>query len=200
VGQYSSPLRDDSSLEKDSWVETLRHGIVANDDVAPDPTNSAFAGHVVTPANGAFAGRPVALAAGAAVAVLGGLGWAGVVVLTHWDIGILAWLVGAAVGRTIFGLAGGPVGVGERVAGGLFAAAGIMVGKYVIFVHAVKVSLGALYGTQALDIGYLDTRQMSIFLENFGKIVHPAYALWVGLAFFAAFRVAGGAPLRRARR
>src|SRR5947208_16913754 len=34
---------------------------------------------------------PLALLAGAGVALLGGLLWAGVVIATHWDIGILAW-------------------------------------------------------------------------------------------------------------
>jgi hypothetical protein len=177
-------------------VESLRQsvGTVAYDDVPThrtNPTLSAF--------SGAFSGRLVALVAGAVVAVLGGLAWAGVVVLVHWDIGILAWLVGAAVGRTMFGLAGGPVGVGERVAAGLFAAAGIVVGKYVIFVHAVKVTLGAALAEQGVHVGYLDSHAMSVFLHDFGKIVQPMYALWVGLAFLAAARVAGGAPLRRAR-
>ena len=191
VGQYSSPPRDNASLGSDAWAEALRQSSVAYDELPTQRASLALEG---VPA------RLVALAAGAAVAVVGGLAWAGVVVVTHWDVGILAWLVGVAVGRTVFGLAGGAVGVGERVVAGLLAAAGIIVGKYVIFVHAVKASFGAILAAGGVQVGYLDSRQMSIFVHHFGKIVHPIYALWVGFAFLAAVRTAGGAPIRRARR
>jgi hypothetical protein len=42
---------------------------------------------------------------------------------------------------------------------------------------------------------------MSVFVHNFGSIVRPVYALWVGLAFFAAVRTAGGRAIytRRGR-
>jgi hypothetical protein len=144
--------------------------------------------------------RLAALLAGAGVALAGGLVWAGVVIATHFDIGILAWLVGAATATVVVRVAGGPVGTAERVVSGLLAAGGIMVGKYVIFVHAVKTSLGALLASAHLSVGYLDTRQMSLFVHHFGEIVRPVYALWVGLAFLAAVRVAGGAALLSRRR
>jgi hypothetical protein len=144
--------------------------------------------------------RPVALLAGAGAALAGGLVWAGVVIATHWDIGILAWLVGGVTGAVVVRVAGGSVGAVERVLSGLLAAGAIMVGKYVIFVHAVKVSLGALLAEQGLSVGYLDAREVSLFLHHFGDIVRPIYALWVALAFFAAVRVAGGGALLSRRR
>jgi hypothetical protein len=70
-----------------------------------------------------------------------------------------------------------------------------MVGKYVIFVHEVRSAFGALLAAQGFTVGYLDTRQMSIFLHNVGSLVKPIYALWVALAFLAAVRVAGGRGL-----
>jgi hypothetical protein len=191
MGQYSPPLRDNASLANDSWAHALRDSSAAYDEL---PTRRS------TSRSGGSGGRLAAPFAAAAVAVLGGLAWAGVVVATNWDIGILAWLVGAAVGRTTVAVAGGPVRGVERGVAGLLAAAGIVLGKYVIFVHAVKTSLGAELAAHGIRVGYLDGRQMSIFVHNVGKIVHPIYALWIGLAFFAAMRVAGGAPLRRVRR
>jgi len=144
---------------------------------------------------------PVALLAGAGVALLGGLVWAGVVFATHLDIGFLAWFVGAATGLAIVRVAGAPVGPAARALAGALAAGGIMVGKYVIFVHEVKDAFGAELAAQGRSIGYLDTAQMSIFVHNLGTIVRPVYALWVGLAFFAAVRTAGGRALftRRGR-
>jgi hypothetical protein len=103
--------------------------------------------------------------------------------------------------------AGRPLNLGPttgtpiRALAGVFAAGGILVGKYVIFVHALRSALDALLAGQGKSVGYLNTHAMSVFLHNFGSIVRPVYALWVGLAFFAAFRTAGGRAIytRRGR-
>jgi hypothetical protein len=129
--------------------------------------------------------------AGAAVALIGGLVWAAVVIATRLDIGVLAWLIGAATGLAIARVAGGGVGTGIRVLAGGFSAAAIIVGKYVIFVHDVRKVFGPLLALQGRSVGYLDRSQMHIFLHHFGTFVRPIYALWVGLAFFAAYRTAG---------
>ena len=115
----------------------------------------------------------LALLAGAGVALAGGLVWAGVVITTHFDIGILAIGIGAATGLTVKRVLGEGVATGDRIAAGVFAAAGIAVGKYVIFVHAVRTALGSLLAAQGLSVGYLDSRQMSIFVHNIGSIVRP---------------------------
>src|SRR3954453_12335115 len=84
-----------------------------------------------------------ALLVGLCVALLGGLVWAGAVVATGFDIGILAWLVGAGTSLAVARVTGGPIRVRDRLFAGGLAAGGIVVGKYVIFVHAVRVSLGS---------------------------------------------------------
>jgi hypothetical protein len=145
------------------------------------------------------AGLVAALAA-AVVAFLGGLLWAVVVIVTHYDIGVLAWLVGAATGAAVVRIAGGPVDTAQRLVAGALAAGGIMLGKYVIFVHSVKVALGDLLASNGERVGYLDTRQMSIFVHNLGTIVKPIYILWLALAFFAAVRISGGSGLFARRR
>jgi hypothetical protein len=142
----------------------------------------------------------LALLAGAVVALAGGLLWAGVVIATRWDIGIVAWVVGAATGGTVLRVLGGPVPGPAKLAAGLMAAGAIVVGKYVIFIHEVKKSLGALLAQHGLSVGYLDTRQMSIFVHNFSNIVRPIYGLWILLACAAAVRAAQGRPLRTKRR
>jgi hypothetical protein len=143
---------------------------------------------------------PLALLAGAGVALVGGLVWAGVVIATHIDFGLLAWFVGAATGIAIVRVAGGYVTPGARVAAGLLAAGGVVVGKYVIFVHAVRKQLGMLLAAQGRPVHYLDTRQMGIFIHHVGSIVRPIYILWIALAFVAALRTASGrATLGRRR-
>jgi len=135
---------------------------------------------------------PLAFLAGAGAALIGGLVWAGVVIATQFDIGFLAWFVGAATGLAVVRVAGSPIGAAGQVLAGAFAAGGLIVGKYVIFVHAMKKAFGALLAAHGQSIGYLDTRQVNIFVHNFGSIVRPVYALWGALAFFAAVRTSGG--------
>jgi hypothetical protein len=144
-----------------------------------------------------------ALLAGAAVALVGGLLWAGVVIATRWDIGIVAWVVGAATGATVMRVFGGPLPGEARVAAGLMAAAAILVGKYVIFVHELKKAVNGLFGASGLpapSVHYLDTRQMGIFIHHFGSIVKPVYGLWLLCAFVAAVRVGHGKKSRTIRR
>lgn len=145
----------------------------------------------------------LALLAGGAVALVGGLLWAGVVIATRWDIGIVAWVVGAATGAVVMRVFGGPVPGEARVAAGLMAAGAILVGKYVIFVHDVKKAVTGLFGASVLpppSIHYLDTRQMGIFVHHFGTIVKPVYGLWLLCAFVAAMRVGAGKKPRSIRR
>jgi hypothetical protein len=133
----------------------------------------------------------VALLAGAGVALAGGLAWAAVVIETRYDIGILAWVVGAATGAVIAQLAGSSTGIPHRIAAGCFAAAGIVVGKYVVFVHDLKDAMHQVFGSLGVSVGYLDTTQISFFVHHLTDIVRPIYILWLALAFFAAFRVGG---------
>jgi hypothetical protein len=142
----------------------------------------------------------VAILASAAVAVASGLVWAGIVIVTRWDIGIIAWFGGVAAGSTMLRIAGRPLGIASRIVVGLFSAAGIMLGKYVIFVHDLKDEAHKLYGNLSDSIGYLDSSQVSFFFHHFSEIVKPIYLLWVALAFVAAFRTAGGQPVFRRRR
>jgi hypothetical protein len=142
----------------------------------------------------------LALLAGAAVALVGGLVWAGVVITTRYDIGFLAWFVGAATGGTVYRLFGGPVRGVPRVVAGLMAAGAVIVGKYVIFVHDVKKLLGGVLAQQQVSVGYLDSRQMGIFVHHFGSIVRPIYGLWALFALVGALITADGRKTRLGRR
>jgi hypothetical protein len=188
MSESTSPLNEDPP-ETESWAVRMFAANAASDGSAGLDADT----HIPVVAREVEPRRlPVALLAGAGAALVGGLVWAGVVITTKYDIGFLAWFVGAATGLAIVRVVGRPIGVAGQVLAGTFAAGGIIVGKYVIFVHAVRKAFGALLAAHGHSIGYLDTRQMSIFVHNFGSIVRPVYALWVALAFFAAVRTAQG--------
>jgi hypothetical protein len=140
--------------------------------------------------------------AAAVVALLGGLLWAGVVIVSHYDIGFLAVLVGIAVGFAVHRVAHGPVGVFERLLAGVFAAGGIFIGRYVIFIHGLNDALHHDPRTAGDSAGYFDTQWMSFFVNHFGTVLREnLYWLWFLLAAGAAFRTAGGnAPIGGGRR
>jgi hypothetical protein len=211
MSESMSPFKEDRP-ETESWAARVFAANAASEPVSSGFDGSVWGGGDVSTGVDANTQAPVAvrevetgllpvaLLAGAGAALIGGLVWAGVVITTRFDVGFLAWFVGAATGLTIVRVAGGPVSPPVRALAGVFAAGGILVGKYVIFVHAVKKTLGALLAAQGQSVGYLDTHAMSVFVHNFGSIVRPVYALWVALAFFAAVRTAGGRAAYTRRR
>ena len=134
--------------------------------------------------------RPLWLAflAAAAVALVGGLLWAGITIATGYNLGFLALVIGAVTGLTAQRVAGAGIGGFERGLSGLFAAGAIIVGDYVIFVHELRVFLAP----HRIQVGYLATHQMSYFVNHIGTIVHGFDWFWIVLAAYAAFRTAGG--------
>lgn len=131
--------------------------------------------------------RPLSLAflAAAVAALVGGLVWAGIVVATGYNIGFVAFFIGAGTGLTAQLVHRAPIGGFERGLAGVFAAGAVIVGNYVIFVHVQRTDFHA-------SAGYLDGHEMSVFLHNIGTIIHGFDWFWVALAAFAAIRTTGG--------
>jgi hypothetical protein len=152
-----------------------------------EPQNPLLVSPASAPPGASAPTRPLALAflAAAVAALVGGLVWAGIVVATGYDLGILALFIGAGTGVTAQLVAGAPVGRFERCLAGAFAAGAIIIGKYVIFVHEVRTELH-------VSVSYLGGHQMSVFVNNFGTIVHGFDWFWIALAAVGAYRTAGG--------
>jgi hypothetical protein len=181
------------------WLEAARTDALPEDGPRRStPIGSASNAWRVTPvaragtAAPARAGAtPLSLLAGLCVAIVGGLMWAAVVIATRFDFGLLALVVGAATGGAVYHVAGRGARPAGRALAGLFAAGGIVLGKYVIWVHEVKAALGPQIAADGGTIGYLHGRELSVFVDNIGTILHPIYAVWIAFAFVAAFRTAG---------
>src|SRR5437016_10136041 len=119
--------------------------------------------------------RPLSLAflAAAVVALLGGLAWAGISVATGYNLGILAWVIGVGTGLTAQRVAGVSLGGFERGLAGVFAAAAVVVGDYVIFVHEVKNAVGSFHAPPGLvSVGYFNGNEIHEFVSHFGTYVH----------------------------
>jgi hypothetical protein len=156
---------------------------------------AAIAAPLPMPAVEVSGSRAGALSAAVLAALGGGLLWAGAVIVTRYDIGILAAVVGAATGYAIHRLGGSTVTVADRAIGCALAAAGILLGKYVIFVHDVKVAYRNEFHESPVGVGYFETREMHFFVHHFTDVVRPGYILWIAFAMYASFRVSGGDAL-----
>jgi len=135
------------------------------------------------------ASNPLAVAAGAVTALAGGLVWAGVVIATHYDVGVLAAAIGAATGLVMVRVAGGTISTTDRVLAAGFSAGAIVVGKYVIFAHAVRVAFGRIFAGTGISVSYFNRHLMGDFVHHIGHFVRPIYLLWIALAIAAAVRV-----------
>lgn len=180
----------------------MDEGSIFRHEPGSTEAQAAAAATLPAPAVEEHGSRAAALAAAVLAAIGGGLVWAGAVIVTHYDVGILAAVVGAATGYAVRRLGGTTVTMFDRAAACVLAAAGILLGKYVIFVHELKDALRTVFHANPAAVGYFDTREMSFFVHHFTDIVRASYILWIALAMLAAYRVSGGDNLlgRRHRR
>jgi hypothetical protein len=187
------PITDAGSVDE---------GSIFHHEPGSTGAQSAAAAALPAPAVEETGSRVGALAAAVLASLGGGLIWAVVVIVTKYDVGILAWLVGAATGYAVHRLGGSTVTMADRVIASVLAAGGILLGKYVIFVHELKDALRDVFHTNPAAVGYFDTREMHFFVHHFSDVVRWSYILWIGLAVLAAFRVSGGQNVfgRRQRR
>jgi hypothetical protein len=163
--------------------------------VDPQHTAAALEAAAAAPSVPLASSRTLALGflAGAVVALLGGLLWAVVVIATQHDIGFVAVLIGAATGLTVHFIARGQVGVFERVLAGVFAAVGILIGRYAVFIHGLNDALHKDPRANGLSVGYFDGQQISYYLHHLGTVLgEDLYWLWILIAAAAAFRISGG--------
>jgi len=130
--------------------------------------------------------RPLWLAflAAAVAAFLGGLLWAVISIATGYNLGILAFAIGAATGFTAQLVAGTGIGGFERFLSGLFAAGAVILGNYVIVVHELKDVLPG--------VGYFNSEEINSLVHHFGAYVHGFDWFWIAIAAYAAIRTTGG--------
>jgi hypothetical protein len=148
----------------------------------PTPEYGAYTPAVPEPAP--VPGDPLrGLLAGALVAVLGAIVWGIAVYVTNYEIGILAVLIGYAVGYTVHRV-GGVASTGTAVAAAALAAVGISLGF-------VVTTLAAL--AKFLQIGFFDAVNATTDTIGWGNLLsHSVTGLdWAFLAIgaFAAFRL-----------
>jgi hypothetical protein len=128
---------------------------------------------------------PAALA-GLAAAVAGAVAWTIVVVVTDFELGIVAWAIGFAVGWAVALAAQGRRGLPLQVVAVVAALLGILLGKYGTFAYEVREALEEL----GADVpAYWDSDLIDFFFEELDSVFGLFDLLWVGFAVFTAWRL-----------
>lgn len=126
-------------------------------------------------------------------AVLGGGIWGWVVNLTNYEIGYVAWGLGALCGFTVIRCAQGQRGVPFQLIAVMSGLIGIGIGKYLSFIPGLKAWVTQDYGAEvAASISALSLETLRLFFLNLDKALSPYDILWVGLAVFTAWGITRG--------
>jgi hypothetical protein len=141
-----------------------------------------------------------ALAGGLLAAVVGGIVWGLIVILTDYEVGFVAWGLGFLAGFLVVRFAGGRKGLPLQAIAIASSLVGILLGKYIAYVYLVKEALRERVSEEAADsISYFDGDVMSAFREDFSEVFGGFDLLWAGLAIITAWRLAqpSGIPPRK---
>lgn len=123
-------------------------------------------------------------------AVLGGGVWAGIVILTDYELGIIAWGIGGVCGFGVVLLAKGRKGVPLQLIAVVTSVVGILMGKYFTFYYFLKDALLGEYGVEGVaEISVLSMDTIRYFVEALPEMVSGYDALWVLLAVITAWRI-----------
>jgi len=138
-----------------------------------------------------------AVAGGLLAAIVGGIVWGLIVILTDYEVGFVAWGIGFLAGFLVVRFAGGRKGVPLQAIAIVSSLVGIVLGKYIAYVYFIKEAVREQVSEEAADsIGYFDTDVMSAFREDFSDVFSGYDLLWAGLAIFTAWRMARSSGIR----
>jgi hypothetical protein len=128
---------------------------------------------------------PLALAGGAAGALVGAIIWAVIVVVTNYEIGYVAVLVGYLAGQGVkLGAARGR-GQALQIAAAGMAVFGLVIAKYFILAHLVVSDPG----NAELGLSYFSPALFIVFVQNIGSSLSLFDLLWIAFALMTAWRI-----------
>ena len=145
---------------------------------------------------------PRAAIAAVVAAIVGGIVWGVIVVATDYEIGIVAWALGALAGYAVVYAASGRKGTPLQAIAVVASLLGILIGKYVTFAYELKKAAKDVAGQAAADaVSYFSSDTISDFFHHMDLVLSWYDLLWVGLAVWTAWKIPRGlgiAPRRTA--
>ena len=132
-----------------------------------------------------------AVAGGVLAALVGGIVWGLIVIVSDYEVGIVAWGIGLLAGFLVVRFAGGRKGVPLQAIAIVSSLVGIVIGKYIAYVYFLKEFVREQIGDEAADdISYFDGDVISLFRDDLGDVFGGFDLLWAALAVFTAWRMA----------
>lgn len=123
-------------------------------------------------------------------AVLGGGIWALVVVATEYEIGFMAWGIGALCGFAVLLFARGRRGKPLQVIAVVSSLLGIFIGKYGAFYYVFKNAIASEWGEKAAEeMSLFSPEMLDFFVSNLDSMVTVHDLLWVVLAVVTAWSI-----------
>lgn len=134
-----------------------------------------------------------ASAAGLLVSLACALAWAGITLATHLEIGIIASLIGVAVGKVVYITAGKRRGATYQGLAAFLAVVGIVVGKLLLRGWEFAEIITKHGRDPSLSRIILIFRNV---LQTQPSLVFDGYdLLWIGIAIYAAWRLCKAPPI-----
>ena len=127
----------------------------------------------------------LSVGAGLVAAIVGGVLWGVIVKASDYEVGIVAWAIGFAVGTAVVLASRGAKGRALQVVAVVLALVGILLGKYLTYALLVQEELD----TFGESIGLFSGDMFSFFRDDLDIVFGLFDLLWVGLAVFTAWRI-----------
>jgi len=135
------------------------------------------------------------LAGALAAALVGGIIWGYVIIKTDYEVGFLAWGLGFIAGYAVLTLAGGRRSIELQLIASVGAVLGIVIGKYVAYVHFFQDYVRATFGEEfASRVSYFDTQIVRYFVDDFTSLLSGFDIVWCVLAVATAWRIVRPGP------
>lgn len=137
------------------------------------------------------------LIGGISAAIVGGILWQLVVLTTGYEIGFMAWGLGWMTGFGVVLFSRGKKGIPLQIVAVLTSIFGIVLGKYLIFVHYLKEVLIEKFGAEAVsNISLTSKETIQAFSGSLGLMVDGFDILWIILAVVTAWKIPKGIRLK----
>ena len=138
-----------------------------------------------------------AIAGGLLAAIVGGVIWGIVSLVTDREIGVMAWAIGWLTGYAVLIFAGKRKGLPLQLIAVVTAILGIAIGKYVTFVYQLKDAIDESYGAEvASELSVFSEEMFRQFIENIQMVVGGYDILWVVLAVATAWGIPKGSGIK----
>lgn len=131
---------------------------------------------------------PLAILGAALAAIIGGVIWGMITVLTNYEIGFVAVGVGFLAGLAVTKLSGGKKGIQLQIIAVVASLMGILIGKYIFFVHSVSEALAKELG-QEIALSYFSPLGIAVFFSGLRHVFGAFDILWVILAVATAWSI-----------